>query len=155
MAHRRKNYLIYIQSCPFGNGFVNSGNGCSQVKDLDYAAALRTEIAAVIAADIISGNPPLFIGRTCQRNQCVLPGNTVLYLYCIPYRIDVLNRGFHSVIDDNAVLYAETESGFLCKCDVRSDADGKYHKVSAKCRCIFQQNIYFVILFFKSLHGLT
>ena len=107
MAHRRQDNRINIQPCFSGVGLIHTGGGGGHVKDLDDTAALRAGIPAVSAADVVRNNSSLFIGRACQRNQSILPGDEVLHLHRIAHGIDVGNGSFHPVIDHNTSFNAQ------------------------------------------------
>ncbi len=91
VAHGRQNDRIYLQPRFSRTGLIDTRSGCRQVKDLDHAAALRAMITTVPAADIVRNDTPLFIGRTCQREQRRLTGHIMPDLHSIPRGIDIRN----------------------------------------------------------------
>ena len=56
---------------------------------MDDAAALRTAIAAVSAADVVGDDPPLLVGRAGERDQGVGAGDGVFDLYRVACGVDV------------------------------------------------------------------
>ena len=53
--------------------------------------ALRAVKAAVSAADIVSGNASLLVGRPRQRDQCFLAGHEMGDLYGIAHSVDTVS----------------------------------------------------------------
>ena len=155
VAHGGEDHLVHIQTGLFRVGLVDAGGGRSHIKYLDDAASLRTQIAAVTTADIVSNDPPLLVGRTGQRDQSVLSGDIVLHLHRIACSVDIGHRGLHPVVDHNAALDAQFQPGFLRQCGVRRNADGQHYHIRMKGGVVLQQHIHAAFPFLKALHGIT
>ena len=82
-------------------------------------------IAAVSAADIVSGNASLLVGGSRQRNQHFLSGHEMGNLYGIAHSIDVWRGGFHPLVDSDAATNTKFESGFFCQVRIRGNTDGQ------------------------------
>jgi len=100
---------------------------------------LRAGKAAVSAADIVSGNASLLVGRPRQRDQCFLAGHEMGDLYGIAHSVDIRHGGFHPLVDSDAAPDAQLKSGLFCQMGVRRDADGQQHHVGAQRLTFLQQ----------------
>ena len=152
-AHGRQDDRIHIQSGFFRVGFVNAGRCRCHVENLDHRAALRTFESAVSAADVVCRNAPLLVCGACQRNQGILPGDEVFHLHSVAYRIDVRDRSLHPVVDHDASLDTQFQSGIFGKTGIRGNPDCQHYHVGMERHFIFQQYIHASVFFFKSLHG--
>ena len=60
----------------------------------------------------------------------------------IAHSIDVRHRGFHPLVDSDAVTNIKLESGLLCQMRVRRDTDGKKHHIRIQRCAVLQQGQY-------------
>ena len=61
---------------------------------------------AVAAADIVSRNPSLLIGRTGQCDPGILSGDPVTDLHGIARCVDIRNGSFHAAVHNNTASRA-------------------------------------------------
>ena len=106
MVHWRKNDAVCVQA-GFGSvRFVDAGGSCSQIENFDDGTSQRSGIPAVPAANIISSDSPLPVGRAGQRDQRVLTGDIVFHLHGITHRINIRDGGFHTIVDQDTALHS-------------------------------------------------
>ena len=118
---------------------IDPRRGRCQAKQLQNRRALRAGKAAASAANIISSNSSLLVGRPCQRDQRFLAGHEMGDLHSIAHSVDVRHGGFHPLVDSDAATNTKPESGFFCQMGVRRDADGQQHHVGAQRLTFLQQ----------------
>ena len=155
MIHGREDHFVHIQPGFFCIGLVDAGDGGGHVKYFDDGASLRTGVTAVSAAQIVRRDPALAVGGTGERDQCVLPGDKVPDLYGVSHGVDVGCGRLHPVIDQDAALDAQFQSGFSGKSGIRRDADGKYDQISLKRFFSFEQNANTSSILFKAFHRMA
>ena len=109
--------------------FIDPRRGRCQAKQLQNRRALRAVKAAVSAADIVSSNVSLLVGRPRQRDQRFLAGHEMGDLYGIAHSIDVRHGGFHPLVDSDAATNTKIESGFFCQMRIRGNTDGQQHHI--------------------------
>ena len=152
MAHGGQNHGVHGKPCLSGIGLVDAGSGGGQIKDLYNGAALRACIPAVPAADVIRRDAPLLVGGAGQCDQGVLTGDKMLHLHRVAYGINIRHGGFHPVIDQDATLETQRQTGLPGKTGVRRNADRQHHHVGMEGRFVFQKHIHAKLLFRKALH---
>ena len=79
----------------------------------------------------------------------------MLYLHRISCSVNIRNRSLHPLIDNNASLDTQLQTGFLCQCSVRYNANGKNHHIRTKRTLPFQQNIDAAALLLKALYRVS
>ena len=99
---REKYDFVVSDPCCLRCLFIDPRGGRCQAKQFQNRRTLRAGKAAVAAADIVSGNASLLVGRSRQRNQRFLPGHEMGDLYGIAHSIDVRHGGFHPLVDSDA-----------------------------------------------------
>ncbi len=113
---------------------------------------MTARITAVAATNIICSNSALLVGRSCKREQCIHICYKILNLHRISHSINIGNRGFHFVINNNTVLNSCFKSRCLCNCSFRRNAYCHYNHIRMNNRCILELNIYTAIGIFKTFY---
>ena len=101
-------------SCCLRCLFIDTRGGRCQAKQFQNRRTLRAGKVAVAAADIVSGNASLLVGRPRQRNQRFLPGYKMGDLYGIAHSIDVRHGGFHPFGDSDASTNTKLKTDIFC-----------------------------------------
>ena len=119
MAHRRQNHFVRVYTFEFSRSLVHSGSRRSKTENFNNGTPLPAAVTGILAADIVGGNPALFVCRSRKRDKRWLSRNEILYLRRVANGVHVGSGGFHSVVHDYAAFNAEFESRFLGKRGIR------------------------------------
>ena len=111
--------------------------------------------AAVSAADIVSGNASLLVGRPRQRDQRFLAGHEMGDFYGIAHSIDVRHGGFHPLVDSDAATNTKFESGFFCQMRIRGNTDGQQYHIRMQWLTTLQQGQHGISVLSESGDGFT
>ena len=155
MRGRGKDDLLVGDARRLGGFFVDAREGRRQIKDLQNGGALRAGKAAASAADIVSGNASLLVGRPCQRDQRFLPGHEMGDLHGIAHSIDVRHGGFHLLVDSDAATNTKPESGIFCQMRIRGNADGQQHHIRMQWLTTLQQGQHGISVLSESVDSFT
>ena len=152
---REKHDFVVSNPCCPRCLFIDSRKGRCQAKQFQNRRALRAVIAAASAADIVSGNSSLLVGRPRQRDQCFLAGHEMADLYGIAHSIDVRRGGFHPLVDSDAATNTKFESGFFCQMRIRGNTDGQQHHIRMQRLTTLQQSQHGISVLSESGDGFT
>ena len=124
-------FSIYRQVFLIADGMLKAihRRGRCQAKQFQNRRTLRAGKVAVAAADIVSGNASLLVGRPRQRNQHFLPGHEMGNLYGIAHSVDVRYGGFHPFVDSDTATNTKLKTDIFCQMRIRGNTDGQYPPV--------------------------
>ena len=107
MRSWRKDNTFTINSHRFSY-FLSQTSSCnSHIKYLYYGGTHRTLIMAIPSTDIICCNTSLLIRRSCKCNYGIFFCHKMFHLNSITCSINILYRGFHTIIYDNTSFYTK------------------------------------------------
>ena len=78
-----------------------AGNCNRHIKELHNRRTLASLVGNLFAAQVISHNPALFIGRGCQRNENLLLADHMKNGHCISQGIHIFCGSFHILVYQN------------------------------------------------------